>query len=139
MLTVRQVPGALAGGAHRSGGTQPAANATAAIPLQLGWLSQLAANHLCLAPSRQSYNDSECGFLYSTADQVGFCPVAEPPLWPALLDVPQVGRAGGWVEVGWVESLALRRQSGVGPALLYAPQVGAVGCGGCWLQGPYTC
>ncbi|PRW44292.1 ABC transporter A family member 7-like isoform A [Chlorella sorokiniana] len=37
----------------------------------------------------QSYNDSECGFLYSTADQVGFCPVAEPPLWPALLDVPQ--------------------------------------------------
>lgn len=39
----------------------------------------------------QAYNDTECGLLYSTADQVGFCGVAEPPLWPALLDVPQVG------------------------------------------------
>ncbi|KAL4428467.1 hypothetical protein ABPG75_002556 [Micractinium tetrahymenae] len=37
----------------------------------------------------QAYNDTECGLLYSTADQVGFCGVAEPPLWPALLDVPQ--------------------------------------------------
>lgn len=37
----------------------------------------------------QAYDDTQCGFLYSTADQVGFCAVAEPPLWPALLDVPQ--------------------------------------------------
>lgn len=44
----------------------------------------------CVRAAPQAYNDTECGLLYSTADQVGFCGVAEPPLWPALLDVPQV-------------------------------------------------
>lgn len=35
-----------------------------------------------------SYNETECGFLYSTADQVAFCEVLNPPLWPAMLQVP---------------------------------------------------
>lgn len=70
--------------------TQSAASCT---PLPLRAVqSSLLYRSTYLSPHLQSYNDSECGFLYSTADQVGFCPVAEPPLWPALLDVPQVGR-----------------------------------------------
>jgi hypothetical protein len=36
-------------------------------------------------PCPQVHNDSECGYLYSTAEQVAFCPVKEPPLWPPLL------------------------------------------------------
>lgn len=39
--------------------------------------------------SCSSYNDTECGYLFSTADQVGFCEVKQPPLWPALLQVPR--------------------------------------------------
>ena len=39
--------------------------------------------------SCSSYNDTECGYLFSTADQVGFCEVRQPPLWPALLQVPR--------------------------------------------------
>lgn len=38
--------------------------------------------------SCSSYDDSQCGYLYSTADQVGFCEVSDPPLWPSLLQVP---------------------------------------------------
>lgn len=34
------------------------------------------------------YDDSQCGYLYSTADQVGFCQVTDPPLWPPLVQVP---------------------------------------------------
>lgn len=34
------------------------------------------------------HNDSKCGYLYSNADQVGFCEVKQPPLWPALLQIP---------------------------------------------------
>lgn len=44
----------------------------------------------------QAYNESECGYLYSTAEQVGFCPMREPPLWPALVQV----RGGRWHPVG---------------------------------------
>lgn len=35
------------------------------------------------------YNETECGFLFSTADQVGFCEIRQPPLWPALVQVPR--------------------------------------------------
>lgn len=35
------------------------------------------------------YNDTECGYLFSTADQVGFCEVIEPATWPPLLQVPK--------------------------------------------------
>ncbi len=39
--------------------------------------------------SCSAYNDTECGYLFSTADQVGFCEVQQPPLWPALLQIPR--------------------------------------------------
>ncbi len=39
--------------------------------------------------SCSSYDDTECGYLFSTADQVGFCEVKQPPLWPALVQVPR--------------------------------------------------
>lgn len=35
------------------------------------------------------HNETECGYLFSTADQVGFCEVRQPPLWPALLQIPR--------------------------------------------------
>ena len=37
----------------------------------------------------QVHDDTQCGFAYSTADQVAYCPVAEPPVWPALLQLPE--------------------------------------------------
>ncbi|EFN55401.1 hypothetical protein CHLNCDRAFT_23609, partial [Chlorella variabilis] len=48
----------------------------------------------CLSCCDWAYNDSECGFLFSTTDQAGFCAVEEPPLWPALLEVPQEQHRG---------------------------------------------
>lgn len=39
--------------------------------------------------SCSAYDDTECGYLFSTADQVGFCEVQQPPLWPALLQIPR--------------------------------------------------
>lgn len=35
------------------------------------------------------HDTQECGYLYSTADQVGFCEVKQPPLWPALIQIPR--------------------------------------------------
>ncbi len=81
----------------------------------------------CPFPTVQSYNDSECGFLYSTADQVGFCPVAEPPLWPALLDVPQVclgPSMGGWLRLAFIKG----KCRSLPPAVLAAWQPAAVRC-----------
>lgn len=37
----------------------------------------------------QEYDTTECGFAYSTADQVSYCSVQEPPTWPALLQLPE--------------------------------------------------
>ena len=37
----------------------------------------------------QEYDTTDCGFAYSTADQVSYCPVQEPPIWPALLQLPE--------------------------------------------------
>ena len=37
----------------------------------------------------QEYDATDCGFAYSTADQVSYCPVQEPPIWPALLQLPE--------------------------------------------------
>lgn len=37
----------------------------------------------------QAHDDTQCGFAYSTADQVAYCPVAQPPVWPALLQLPE--------------------------------------------------
>lgn len=39
--------------------------------------------------SVQAHDDTQCGFAYSTADQVAYCPVMEPPIWPALLQLPE--------------------------------------------------
>lgn len=36
----------------------------------------------------QEYDSTECGFAYSTAEQVSYCSVQEPPTWPALLQLP---------------------------------------------------
>ncbi|RMZ55080.1 hypothetical protein APUTEX25_005706, partial [Auxenochlorella protothecoides] len=41
-----------------------------------------------------AYDDNDCGYLSSTADQVGYCAVPQPPLWPALLSVPAPPAAG---------------------------------------------
>ncbi|KAL4858934.1 ABC transporter A family member 5 [Chlorella vulgaris] len=53
----------------------------------------------------QAYNDSVCGFLYSTAEQVAYCPVEEPPLWPALMEVPRVEHRGPKVPAVMPEAL----------------------------------
>ena len=37
----------------------------------------------------QAFDDTHCGFAYSTADQVAYCPVEQPPTWPALLQLPE--------------------------------------------------
>lgn len=37
----------------------------------------------------QEHDTTQCGFAYSTADQVAYCPVQEPPIWPALLQLPE--------------------------------------------------
>ncbi|KAL3149658.1 hypothetical protein ABBQ38_013490 [Trebouxia sp. C0009 RCD-2024] len=37
----------------------------------------------------QEYDTADCGFAYSTANQVSYCPVQEPPIWPALLQLPE--------------------------------------------------
>ncbi len=42
----------------------------------------------------QAHDDTQCGFAYSTADQVAYCPVMEPPIWPALLQLPEDQYAG---------------------------------------------
>ena len=39
----------------------------------------------------QAYNYSDRSVLYSTSDQVGYCPVDQPPLWPALVGVSAHG------------------------------------------------
>ena len=44
--------------------------------------------------SVQAHDDTQCGFAYSTADQVAYCPVMEPPIWPALLQLPENEYAG---------------------------------------------
>eukprot|EP00887_Chlorella_sp_A99_P001140 scaffold14.g1140.t1 len=36
----------------------------------------------------KEYNASDVSVLFSTADQVGYCAVEQPPLWPALAQVP---------------------------------------------------
>ncbi len=35
------------------------------------------------------FDENNCGYLYSTVDQVPFCEVRQPPLWPAVLQVPE--------------------------------------------------
>ena len=35
----------------------------------------------------QAYNDSQCGVQYSNYQQVAFCDVTVPPVWPAMLQV----------------------------------------------------
>lgn len=42
----------------------------------------------------QAHDDTQCGFAYSTADQVAYCSVMEPPIWPALLQLPEDQYAG---------------------------------------------
>lgn len=34
------------------------------------------------------YDQETCGLMYSTAEQAPFCEVTQPPLWPAVLQVP---------------------------------------------------
>eukprot|EP00890_Picochlorum_soloecismus_P002012 jgi/Picsp_1/2811/NSC_01037-R1_atp-binding cassette subfamily member group ath protein 4 len=34
-------------------------------------------------------DDEQCGYLHSTVDQATFCEVKQPPLWPAIVQVPQ--------------------------------------------------
>ncbi len=43
----------------------------------------------------QEHDTTQCGFAYSTADQVAYCPVEEPPIWPALLQLPEDQYTGG--------------------------------------------
>ncbi|DBA88861.1 TPA: hypothetical protein ACH3X2_000106 [Trebouxia sp. C0005] len=42
----------------------------------------------------KAHDDTQCGFAYSTADQVAYCSVMEPPIWPALLQLPEDQYAG---------------------------------------------
>lgn len=50
--------------------------------------------------SCSAYNDTYCGYLFSTADQVGFCEVKQPPLWPALVQIPrQAYRSAKYPEI----------------------------------------
>ena len=56
-------------------GVQTCRNATAASPC--------SALDDC-----QLYDATRCGFQYSDADQAGYCAVASPSVWPALLQVP---------------------------------------------------
>lgn len=43
----------------------------------------------CGAHSKCTKHDRDtCGFLYSTVEQVPFCDVHQPPLWPSVLQVP---------------------------------------------------
>ena len=42
----------------------------------------------------QAYDHSKCGVEYSTADQVPFCAVDSPPVWPALMQAPAIGLRG---------------------------------------------
>jgi len=37
------------------------------------------------------YDETQCGFQYSSAKQAGFCPVASPSIWPGLIQVPSPG------------------------------------------------
>ena len=34
-------------------------------------------------------DEEQCGYLHSTVDQANFCEVKQPPLWPAIVQVPQ--------------------------------------------------
>ena len=44
----------------------------------------------CSAYSNCIRHDTQtCGFLYSTVNQVSFCDIKQPPLWPAVLQVPK--------------------------------------------------
>lgn len=45
----------------------------------------------------KSYNDEICGLQYSDPDQAFFCEVADPFIWPAVVDVPPKRyRPGRW-------------------------------------------
>lgn len=37
----------------------------------------------------QEHDKTQCGPLYSTANQVAYCAVEEPQTWPALLQLPE--------------------------------------------------
>ncbi len=39
----------------------------------------------------QLYDDTQCGFQYSDAEQAGFCAVPSPSIWPALFSIPSPG------------------------------------------------
>lgn len=42
-----------------------------------------------------AYDDTQCGFQYSSAQQAAFCEVREPGTWPALVQVGVGGRQLG--------------------------------------------
>lgn len=45
----------------------------------------------------KSYNDEICGLQYSDPDQAFFCEVADPFIWPAVVDIPPKWyRPGRW-------------------------------------------
>ncbi|GAX76897.1 hypothetical protein CEUSTIGMA_g4343.t1 [Chlamydomonas eustigma] len=47
------------------------------------------ANKSCSASAQCSaYNDTDCGPQYSSYQQVAFCDLSVPPVWPAVLQVP---------------------------------------------------
>ncbi|KAL4523256.1 hypothetical protein Ndes2437B_g00384 [Nannochloris sp. 'desiccata'] len=39
----------------------------------------------------EQYDDNQCGFLYSDAEQAGFCAVPSPSIWPAMFSIPSPG------------------------------------------------
>jgi len=39
----------------------------------------------------EEFDDSQCGFQYSDAEQAGFCAVPNPSIWPALFTIPSPG------------------------------------------------
>jgi ABC-type multidrug transport system ATPase subunit len=39
----------------------------------------------------EEYDESQCGFQYSDAEQAGFCAVPNPSIWPAMFSIPSPG------------------------------------------------
>lgn len=52
------------------------------------------------------HDEGSCGYLYSTVEQVPFCDVKQPPLWPPILQVPTTlsGDRGTFLYTGNVYS-----------------------------------
>ncbi|KAK9803177.1 hypothetical protein WJX72_009746 [[Myrmecia] bisecta] len=60
------------------------------LPAKYEWTCYSATDARPCSPyaSCSEHDTSRCGLVYSTADQVPYCSVDNPPLWPALLQVP---------------------------------------------------